>query len=53
MNALKKKNGIKLEGRTDQGYLWAASPHTKRMTVKIWALHKNKIFDLLKKIIFL
>lgn len=35
VNALKKKNGVKLEGRTDQGYLWDVSHHTKRMTVKI------------------
>jgi energy-coupling factor transporter ATP-binding protein EcfA2 len=35
INTLKKKNGVKLEGRTDQGYLWDASPHTKRMTVNV------------------
>lgn len=35
IQSLKKKNGVKLEGRTDQGYLWGASPHTKRLTVEI------------------
>lgn len=35
IHALKKKNGVKLEGRSDQGYIWDVSPHTKRMTVKV------------------
>ncbi|PLW79370.1 hypothetical protein C0585_08140 [Candidatus Woesearchaeota archaeon] len=35
VQGLKKKNGVKLEGRTDQGYTWNVSPHAKRMTVKI------------------
>lgn len=35
INSLKKKNGIKLESRTDQGYVWDVSPHTKRMKVRI------------------
>ena len=35
VQGLKKKNGIKLDGRTDQGYMWGLSPHAKRMNVKI------------------